>query len=154
MERNYRVSPVNSERPSSRGFVLFDTETTGLGGGVGNTIFLLGYASVSRKGVTLKQHILPDPGGEIALYKSFLESIDYTTMVTYNGKAFDWPQLQTRHTLIREHLPKLPPFGHFDLYHASRRLWKHKLERTKLSIVEREVLGVKERMISQVILRR
>lgn len=135
--------PLTARGHQAEDLFFFDTETTGLGGGVGNTIFLLGYASVSRKGVTLKQHILPDPGGEIALYKSFLESIDYTTMVTYNGKAFDWPQLQTRHTLIREHLPKLPPFGHFDLYHASRRLWKHKLERTKLSIVEREVLGVK-----------
>ena len=46
-------------------------------------------------------------------------------MVTYNGKAFDWPQVKTRHTLIREHVPKLPPFGHFDLYHAARRMWKH-----------------------------
>ncbi|MDQ0271031.1 ribonuclease H-like domain-containing protein [Cytobacillus purgationiresistens] len=134
--------PLSSKGNTPQDLFFFDTETTGLGGGAGNTIFLLGYASITDSKVKLKQHILPNPGGEIPLYKSFLESVDYTTMVTYNGKAFDWPQVKTRHTLIREHLPKLPPFGHFDLYHASRRMWKHKLERTKLSIVEKEVLGI------------
>ncbi|WP_075982088.1 ribonuclease H-like domain-containing protein [Bacillus massilinigeriensis] len=132
---------------SARGFrpedlFFFDTETTGLGGGTGNTIFLLGQASVQGDQIILKQHILPNPGAEVPFYNSFLEEIDYTTLVTYNGKAFDWPQVKTRHTLIREHVPKLPPFGHFDLYHASRRIWKHRLERLKLSIVEKEILGI------------
>ena len=112
---------------------FFDTETTGLGGGAGNTIFLLGYAFVTETEVVVRQHILPQPGNEIPFYQSFLESINYETLVTYNGKAFDWPQLKTQHTLIKEHVPKLPEFGHFDLYHASRRLWKDKLERVKLS---------------------
>ena len=53
--------------------------------------------------------------------------------------------MKTQHTLIREHVPKLPSFGHFDLYHASRRMWKHKLERMKLSIVEKEVLGIERK---------
>jgi uncharacterized protein len=133
---------------STKGFqptdlFFFDTETTGLGGGVGNTIFLLGYAYVKDNEIIVKQHLLPEPGGEIPLYDSFLKSIDYTTLVTYNGKAFDWPQVKTRHTLIREHVPKLPQFGHFDLLHAARRLWKGKLESVKLSMVEKEVLGIK-----------
>lgn len=132
---------------SSKGFrpdqlFFFDTETTGLGGGAGNTIFLLGHASVKDDRIILKQHLLPRPGAEVPLYQSFLENINYTTLVTYNGKAFDWPQVKTRHTLVRDHVPKLPSFGHFDLFHAARRLWKHKLERLKLSVVEKEVLGV------------
>ncbi|WP_066313009.1 ribonuclease H-like domain-containing protein [Bacillus sp. FJAT-29814] len=132
---------------SAKGFAadelfFFDTETTGLGSGVGNTIFLLGYASVKEDQVILRQHLLPHPGAEVALYQSFLEKINYKTLVTYNGKAFDWPQVKTRHTLVRDHVPKLPAFGHFDLFHAARRLWKHKLERLKLAIVEKEVLGV------------
>jgi len=127
-------------RPSDLFF--FDTETTGLGGGAGNSIFLLGYASLQGDKIVLRQHLLPQPGAEIPLYQSFLEKIDYTTLVTYNGKAFDWPQVKTRHTLIREHVPRLPSFGHFDLFHAARRLWKHKLDRLKLSIVEKEVLGI------------
>ncbi|WP_160721271.1 ribonuclease H-like domain-containing protein [Bacillus sp. USDA818B3_A] len=121
---------------------FFDTETTGLGGGVGNTIFILGYASILGDELILRQHILPNPGAEIPLYHSFLEKVNYRTLVTYNGKSFDWPQVKTRHTLVREHVPKLPAFGHFDLFHAARRLWKHKLDRMKLSIVEKEVLGV------------
>jgi uncharacterized protein len=119
---------------------FFDTETTGLGGGAGNTIFLLGYASFKDDEVILKQHFLPEPGMEVPLYYSFLKNIDYTTLVTYNGKAFDWPQVKTRHTLIRDHVPKLPAFGHFDLYHASRRLWKNKMQSVKLTNVEKEIL--------------
>lgn len=120
---------------------FFDTETTGLGGGTGNTIFLLGYASFTDTEVVLKQHILPEPGLEVPLYDSFLKNVDYTTLVTYNGKAFDWPQVKTRHTLVREHVPKLPDFGHFDLYHAARRLWKDELESVKLTNVEKDILG-------------
>ncbi|WP_066047672.1 ribonuclease H-like domain-containing protein [Robertmurraya korlensis] len=132
---------------SSKGFLpeqlfFFDTETTGLGGGVGNTIFLLGHATVEDNHFVLRQHILPRPGSEIPLYTSFLEKVDYTTLVTYNGKAFDWPQVKTRHTLLKDHVPNLPLFGHFDLFHASRRIWKHKLERLKLSIVEKEILDI------------
>jgi uncharacterized protein len=131
---------ANGFRPEELFF--FDTETTGLGGGVGNTIFLLGYASISGNNIVLRQHILPNPGAEVPLYQSFLEKVNYKTLVTYNGKAFDWPQVKTRHTLLRNHVPQLPSFGHFDLFHAAKRLWKHKLERMKLAIVEKEVLGI------------
>lgn len=133
--------PLSTSGHLPENLFFFDTETTGLGGGVGNTIFILGHASLTENSIKLKQHILSQPGAEVPLYKSFLESVNYTTMITYNGKAFDWPQVKTRHTLIREHVPKLPPFGHFDLYHAARRMWKHKLERLKLAVVEKEVLG-------------
>ncbi|PLR77184.1 hypothetical protein CU633_11590 [Bacillus sp. V3-13] len=136
------VHPLSAAGCKAQDLFFFDTETTGLGGGTGNTIFLLGHASFSDEHVVVKQHILPHPGAEIPLYQSFLENVNYQTLVTYNGKSFDWPQVKTRHTLIREHVPKLPPFGHFDLYHAARRLWKHKLERLKLSIVEKEILQV------------
>ncbi|MBD8070185.1 ribonuclease H-like domain-containing protein [Bacillus sp. PS06] len=133
---------------SSKGFQVnqlffFDTETTGLGGGTGNTIFLLGQAVLKEDHVEVIQHFLPTPGAEVALYQSFLENIDYKTLVTYNGKSFDWPQVKTRHTLVREHVPKLPEFGHFDLYHASRRLWKNNLESVRLANVEKDILSIK-----------
>ncbi|WP_428908893.1 ribonuclease H-like domain-containing protein [Niallia sp. Krafla_26] len=132
--------PLSASGYGVEDLFFFDTETTGLGGGTGNVIFLLGHASVKGESIVLKQHILPNPGAEVPLYKSFLESIDYTSMVTYNGKAFDWPQVKTRHTLVREHVPKLPEYGHFDLYHAARRIWKHRLDKVKLSVVEKEIL--------------
>ncbi|PLT28376.1 ribonuclease H-like domain-containing protein [Peribacillus deserti] len=134
--------PLSSKGIQAEEMFFFDTETTGLGGGTGNTIFILGYAFFTDRGVTVRQHILPNPGAEIPLYQSFLEKVNYNTLVTYNGKAFDWPQLKTRHTLIREHVPKLPQYGHFDLYHASRRLWKNDLEKVKLINVEKNILGI------------
>jgi uncharacterized protein len=133
--------PLSSKGLSHEEMFFFDTETTGLGGGVGNTIFLLGHGRVTDKEVIVTQHFLPQPGSEIPLYHSFLSNVDYNTLVTYNGKAFDWPQVKTRHTLIKDHVPKLPAFGHFDLYHGSRRLFKHKLESVKLINVERSILG-------------
>jgi uncharacterized protein len=134
--------PLSAEGHTAEELFFFDTETTGLGGGVGNTIFLLGYASVIGENLVLRQHILPHPGAEVPLYQSFLEQVNYKTLVTYNGKSFDWPQVKTRHTLVRDHVPKLPAFGHFDLFHAARRLWKHKLDRLKLAVVEKDVLGI------------
>lgn len=134
--------PISSAGLDASELFFFDTETTGLGGGVGNTIFLLGHARISKDKVVVKQHFLPNPGSEVALYQSFLADVNYTTLVTYNGKAFDWPQVKTRHTLIRDAVPKLPSFGHFDLYHSSRRLWKNQLDSVRLGNVEREILDV------------
>ncbi|OIU71281.1 ribonuclease H-like domain-containing protein [Rossellomorea aquimaris] len=133
--------PLSCKGLSPGDLFFFDTETTGLGGGVGNTIFLLGHGRIEGDEVVVTQHFLPRPGSEIPLYHSFLKQVDYNALVTYNGKAFDWPQVRTRHTLIKEHVPKLPSFGHFDLYHGSRRLFKHKMESVKLINVERKVLG-------------
>ncbi|MBS4194463.1 ribonuclease H-like domain-containing protein [Bacillus sp. FJAT-49870] len=135
--------PLSAKGLSPSDLFFFDTETTGLYGGAGNSIFLLGYARFQGNDFVLRQHFLPEPGFEVALYKSFLENVDYTTLVTYNGKAFDWPQVKTQHTLVRDHVPKLPSFGHFDLYHASRRLWKNQLESVKLVKVEEEILDIK-----------
>ena len=134
--------PLSAKGHLASDLFFFDTETTGLSGGTGTTIFLLGYARVLKDKVIVRQHLLPGPGNEVALYQSFLEEVDYTTLVTYNGKAFDWPQVKTRHTLVREHVPKLPSFGHYDLLHASRRLWKSKMGSVRLANVENEILGI------------
>ncbi|TFE03047.1 hypothetical protein E2626_04340 [Jeotgalibacillus salarius] len=130
---------------SAKGFAaedlfFFDTETTGLSG-TGTSIFLLGYARVDKDKIIVKQHILTDPANEVALYLSFLENVDYEMLVTFNGKSFDWPQVKSRHTLIRKHVPKLPETGHFDLYHASKRLWKSSLNSLKLKSIEEKKLG-------------
>lgn len=134
--------PLSSKGHEASDLFFFDTETTGLSGGTGHVIFLLGHARVYEDRVVVRQHFLPHPGAEVALYQSFLSEVDYTTLVTYNGKAFDWPKVKTRHTLIRDAVPKLPAFGHFDLYHASRRMWKQKLESVRLSNVEKEILQI------------
>lgn len=63
------------------------------------------------------------------------------TIITYNGKSFDWPQLETRWTLNQKVLPKLRTQRQIDLLHSSKRLWKNDMERMKLKSVEEEKLG-------------
>ncbi len=136
--------PLSCKDNALSEMIFFDTETTGLGGGVGNTIFIIGYARVYHDRVVVTQHFLPNPGAEVAFYQAFLADVGESLKLlhSYNGKAFDWPQVRTQHTLVRDQVPKLPKFGHFDLLHAARRLWKDILPSCRLSIVEQELLHI------------
>jgi uncharacterized protein YprB with RNaseH-like and TPR domain len=145
-EQSGMAHPLSTAERTAEELLFFDTETTGLHGGVGNTIFLLGYSRVEGDSVVVRQHFLASPHAEVTLYHSFLEEVkEATHLVTFNGKAFDWPQVKTRHTLIRDQVPRLPSFGHYDLLHGARRLWKHDLESCRLSVIEQEKLGVSRR---------
>ncbi|HWO76351.1 MAG TPA: ribonuclease H-like domain-containing protein [Bacillus sp. (in: firmicutes)] len=136
------IHPLSAKGYKESDLFFFDTESTGLGSGAGNHLFILGHARIEQEQLVLIQHILPEPGFEVALYESFLNQCNVKALVTYNGKAFDWPLLQAKHSLIRNEVAKLPSFGHFDLYHACKRLFKHELPSMKLSIIEQEVLEI------------
>ncbi|WP_088105386.1 ribonuclease H-like domain-containing protein [Halalkalibacter urbisdiaboli] len=134
--------PLSAKARKPEDLLFFDTETTGLSSGAGNTIFLLGYSQIRENDVRVRQYFLPGPEAEVSLYHHFLTDVgQMKNLVTYNGKSFDWPQVKTRHTFVREQVPQLPRFGHFDLLHASRRLWKEMLPSCKLSVVESNILG-------------
>ncbi|WP_107924243.1 ribonuclease H-like domain-containing protein [Lysinibacillus parviboronicapiens] len=120
--------------------LFFDTETTGLKG-VGTQIFLLGFLEVTDEDFVLTQYVLADPGHEVALLFESKLWQKTATMITYNGKSFDWQQLETRWTLNQKQLPKLRTQRHIDLLHSSKRLWKNDMERLKLKSVEEEKLG-------------
>ncbi|MFJ8086739.1 ribonuclease H-like domain-containing protein [Lysinibacillus sp. NPDC095746] len=122
--------------------LFFDTETTGLKG-VGTQIFLLGFLEVSKEDESfiLTQFILADPAHEAALLFESKLWQKTATVITYNGKSFDWPQLETRWTLHQKELPKLRTQRQIDLLHSSKRLWKNDMERMKLKSVEEEKLG-------------
>ncbi|MCE0453693.1 ribonuclease H-like domain-containing protein [Brevibacillus sp. AF8] len=138
-----REHPLSAAGRKPEDLLFFDTETTGLSGGAGNAIFLLGYSRFEGEHVVVRQHFLPGPHAEVTLYQSFLEQAQKSShLVTFNGKSFDWPQVRTRHTLVRDQVPALPTFGHFDLLHGARRLWKAELESCRLGIIEQEKLDV------------
>ena len=120
--------------------LFFDTETTGLKG-VGTQIFLLGFLEATEDEFVLKQYVLADPAHEAALLFESKLWQKTATVVTYNGKSFDWPQLETRWTLHQKVLPKLRTQRQIDLLHSSKRLWKNDMERMKLKSVEEEKLG-------------
>lgn len=135
--------PLSGASLAPEDLLFFDTETTGLHGGTGNAIFLLGHSRFEGDSVRVRQHFLATPMAEGLFYRTFLqESHTATHLVTYNGKSFDWPQVRTRHTLLRHDLPPLPSFAHLDLLHGARRLWREDLESCRLSLIEPEKLAV------------
>ncbi|WP_153732970.1 ribonuclease H-like domain-containing protein [Sporosarcina obsidiansis] len=126
--------------PTSDQLLFFDTETTGLKG-AGAVIFLIGLLELKSDEFVMTQYVLPNPDHEAAfLFASELWR-EGLTLVTYNGKSFDFPQLQTRWSLHRKQLPPLPIPKQIDLLHGSRRIWKGEMESFKLTEVERKQLG-------------
>lgn len=126
--------------PEAGRLLFFDTETTGLKG-AGAVIFLIGLLELKEDSFVMTQYVLPNPDHEAAfLYASELWREDLT-LVTYNGKSFDFPQLQTRWSLHRKQLPTLPVPYQVDLLHGSRRIWKGQMASFKLTEVERAQLG-------------
>ena len=139
--------PLSSNELEAKDLLFFDTETTGLGAGAGHMIFLLGTGKVIGSNFEITQYFLPGPGHETAFYYNFLTDCqDLSNLVTFNGKAFDWPRVKTRVQFVRDSVPRLPEFGHFDLLHASRRMWRPTLESVRLSTVEENILGVKREL--------
>jgi uncharacterized protein YprB with RNaseH-like and TPR domain len=129
---------VAGSAPESWLFV--DTETTGLGG-AGTLVFLVGLAAIEPSGaVVVEQLLLAEPSEELALLERLRERIQGATLlVSFNGKAFDRPMLESRAVLNR--LPALPVRPHFDLLHVGRRLHRQRLGCCTLKRVESEVLG-------------
>ena len=61
-------------------------------------------------------------------------------LVTFNGKSFDWPLLETRYSMSRKiAFPTLR--AHLDFLHPARSLWRLRLGSVRLSQLERHVLG-------------
>ncbi|MFC5648433.1 ribonuclease H-like domain-containing protein [Paenibacillus solisilvae] len=123
--------------------VLFlDLETTGLGVGTGNVPFMVGLA-FSKDGLFfVEQMLIRHPAEERAMIAYLSEKLpDYTHLVTYNGRTFDWPVLHNRFILNGfRHFTWEPT--HIDLLHPSRSVWRNTLTSCKLSHVEEERLGI------------
>ncbi|HEV2239085.1 MAG TPA: ribonuclease H-like domain-containing protein [Ktedonobacterales bacterium] len=128
-----------------RRFVYLDTETTGLAGGTGTYAFLVGCARYEDDAFVVRQFFLRTLAEEHALLHGVAGALaGCEVLVTYNGKAFDWPLLETRYALARRGGPRGPqaPPVHLDLLFASRRLWRTRLTACGLGEVERHALGV------------
>lgn len=124
--------------------VFLDTETTGLGMGTGTYVFLVGAGYFDGDSFTVKQFFLRDPGEEYPFLLALSRFLsEFSILVTFNGKAFDWPLLESR--FVGQRSIRRPPLDdplHIDLLHPSRRLWKRRLESCALSSLERNILGV------------
>src|SRR6266852_6663098 len=67
-------------------------------------------------------------------------------LVTFNGKSFDWPLLETRYLMTRAIAPRRPA-AHLDLLHPARQLWRLRLGSVRLADLERHVLGGEDRTL-------
>jgi uncharacterized protein len=124
------------------GAVFLDTETTGLGMGAGTYVFLVGAGYLDGHDFRVKQFFLTGPGHEIAFLAALTEFLGgFTTVVTFNGKAFDLPLLENRYIRHRQSPPFTDP-PHIDLLHPARRIWKRRLESCALSSLEAQILGL------------
>lgn len=122
--------------------LFLDTETTGLAGGTGTYAFLVGAGYFDGADFCLRQYFMRHPGEEAALLTAMADLLAaFPLWVTFNGKTFDVPLLETRYLVTRRHR-LAPPAYHLDLLHPARRLWRNRLPSCALGSLERLVLGV------------
>jgi len=113
-----------------------DTETTGLAGGTGTYVFLLGIAYFAEGELVLRQHLLHDIGYERAFVETIQAEIEpFRACASYNGKSFDLPLLRTRWVMaLRSEIAV--DESHLDLLHPARRLWRDRFGSTGLKQLE------------------
>lgn len=121
--------------------LMLDLETTGLGAGTGNLPFMVGIAYYSEGTFQVEQMVIRHPAEERAMLGHLLQLLGgFRYLVTYNGKTFDWPLLQSRFVL-NGFRGQVPDILHLDFLHPSRSIWRNTLASCKLSYVEEQRLG-------------
>ena len=143
--------PPNLLEPISNGLVasappqtwaFLDTETTGLAGGSGTYAFLVGVGRIAPDGFRVRQFFMRDHGEEASLLHALAEHLkQFQVLITYNGRTYDQPLLETRYRMGR----RQPPFDdlqHLDLLFGARRLWKLRFDSCRLVELEGRILGV------------
>jgi uncharacterized protein YprB with RNaseH-like and TPR domain len=138
--------PVLSGDPTLAGFDLhraafLDTETTGLAGGTGTAAFLVGVGFVRDDRFHVRQYVMRDYEEEAALLSALAEDLrGFRHLVTFNGRTFDVPLLESRYRLCRARFPLARAF-HLDLLAPARRLWKERLVSCRLQSLESALLA-------------
>ena len=125
--------------------LFLDLETTGLAGGAGTYAFLVGLAWFDGCTFRVRQFFLASYAAERVLLQAVRDvAAEMGTIVTYNGKSFDLPVLETRYVLNRMETP-FAEKPHVDMLHHARRLWRgagdEQSEGVRLTVVERTLCG-------------
>ena len=101
-------------------WLFLDTETTGLAGGTGTYPFLVGLAWWEGGGLEVEQLFMREYSEERSLLAALAERLaERPVLVTFNGKSFDWPLLETRYRMTRTIAPP-EPLAHLDFLHPAR----------------------------------
>lgn len=127
------------EPDALEGLLILDTETTGLSGGVGTLAFLIGIAWVEGGQFHVEQFLMRDVPDEPGMLEAVRERIGRaSTLLSYNGKAFDVPLIDSR--LVANRQKPLVVRQHLDLLFVSRKLWKRRVGACSLQSIERHLL--------------
>ncbi len=124
--------------------LYFDTETTGLSGGTGTIPFMLGFGFIEGNSFEVRIFVLNDPAREglfLDEVDRFLDELDISGVVTYNGKSFDYPLMETRYVLNRKKFPLLD-YPHLDYLTPARMIWKNTFESRKLGYLGDILLNI------------
>lgn len=122
--------------------VCFDTETTGLAGGVGTRAFMIGALQWHDSSLLVRQLYLTTIAGETAMLRIFASWLSADSVfVSYNGRSYDAPLLKGRYRLNRLPCP-FADRGHVDLLYPTRRAWRGVWENCRLATIERNLLGI------------
>ena len=122
-------------------YAFLDTETSGLAGGTGTYAFLVGVGRFHQGEFHLDQFFMRDPAEERGMLEALAESMTSAqALVTFNGRAFDGPLLNTRYSLHNIPSP-IANLAHLDLLPLARRLWRDRLPSRALKYLEENVLA-------------
>jgi uncharacterized protein YprB with RNaseH-like and TPR domain len=122
--------------------LFIDLETTGLSGGTGVIPFLIGLGYYRDDKFHITQFFLGELAEEermIQEFGQFLSQMNFQSIITFNGKGFDMPLLETRFILHRQPF-SLSGLPHLDFLYSARSLWRHKHESCRLYHLAREVV--------------
>lgn len=138
LKRWSRISP-HVEVEAGR-LLFIDTETTGLAGGTGTFAFMVGMGYYEGDSFVVRQYFLEQLAAEKDFWKEAIPIMEaHPVLVSYNGKPFDIPLIQSRLRLSQfEYAIRTQP--HIDILPLMRRFWRTNLENCSLDCVESGVL--------------
>lgn len=124
--------------------LFLDTETTGLSG-AGTIAFMVGAAYFDDAAFVVRQYFLRDHSDEPAMLILLAGLLaEREALVTFNGRSFDVPLLDTRYLMNRldDRVGDLRQKPHIDLLPPARRLWRNRLGSCSLASLEESLLGI------------
>jgi uncharacterized protein YprB with RNaseH-like and TPR domain len=127
-------------------FVFFDLETTGLSGGAGTYAFLVGCGWFDDGTFMTRQFLLTRFADERPMLDAVAGELSRAgALVSFNGKSFDVPVLETRY-LFHRLAWVAADVPHVDVLHPARRFWRKPASaetNCSLTTLEGAILGAR-----------
>lgn len=140
LEKLFNIQALHID-PDIKDILFIDTETTGLAGGTGTYAFMIGLGFLDADKFQTVQLFMPGFADEPAMLSVLADYVsNFNCLVSFNGKTFDIPLLQTRHQMtgIKDPFVNKP---HVDLLHPSRAIWKKRLSSCSLQSIEANIFN-------------